>query len=119
MLLFLAKLESIPVQVNALHKKQPFKKSRQKASFLPFIDHRGLVSSTGRICCLAAVEFNVRRTIILKVRHLLLMMRLTFIHQKNDHQSVDYLRAVIQLEFIVLGIRTALRSIEHHYQQLR
>ena len=41
-------------------------------------------------------------------------MRLFFIHQKNDHQSFDYLRAIIQLEYIVLGLRTALRSIKHH-----
>ena len=44
-------------------------------------------------------------------------MLLTFIHQKNHHQSVVFLRAVIQLEYVeyvVLGLRTALRSIEHH-----
>ena len=38
----------------------------------------------------------------------------TFIHQENHRQNVDFLRAVIQLEYVVLGLRTALRSIEHH-----
>ena len=39
------------------------------------------------------------------------MMLLTFIHQKNHHQSVDYLSAVIQLEHVVLGLSTALCSV--------
>ena len=42
------------------------------------------------------------------------MTLLTFIHQKNHHQSVDFLRAVIQLESVVLWLRTTLRSIEHY-----
>ena len=41
------------------------------------------------------------------------MSFLNFIHQKNHHQSVDFLRAFIQLEYVVLGICTALRSIVH------
>ena len=41
-------------------------------------------------------------------------MLVTFIHQKDHHQCADFLRAVIQLEYVVLGLRTALRSIEHH-----
>ena len=47
-------------------------------------------------------------------RYLLVMRLLTFIRQKNRRQSVDFLSAVIQLECLDLGLRTALRSIEHH-----
>ena len=41
------------------------------------------------------------------------MVLLTFIHQKNHHQSADFLRAVIHLEYVVLGLCTALCSLEH------
>ena len=51
---------------------------------------------------------------ILDSRYLLIMMLITFMHQKNHHQSADFLRAVLHLEYVVLGLRTALRSKDHH-----
>ena len=113
-LFFLAQSESFPVDVNVAHKKQSPEKSSRIASFPPFIRPGGLVHSTGRIRRLTAVEFNVKHPIILGSRHLLVKMLLTFIHQKNHHQSVDYLRAGIHLEPVVLGLRTALRSVDNH-----
>ena len=90
------------------------KKSSRIASFSPFIGPGGLFRSTSRIRRLADVEFNVKHAIILDSRYLLVMMLLTFIHQKNHHKCVDFLRAVTHLQYVVLGLRTALRSIEHH-----
>ena len=113
-LLVLAESELIPDEVNALHKKQSPKKSSGIASFSPFIGPGGLVRSTGRIRRLTDVEFDVKHPIILVSQHLLVMMLLNFLHQRIHHQSVDFLRAVIHLEYVVLGLRTAVRSIEHH-----
>ena len=95
-LLILAQSESFPVDVNALLKKQSLKKSSRISSFSPFIGPGGLVRSTGRIRRHADAAFNVKNPINLDSRHLLVMMRLIFFHQKNHHQSVDILRAVIQ-----------------------
>ena len=88
-------------------------KSSRIASFSPFIGPGGLVRSTDRVCRPVDVEFNVKHPIILDSRHLLVMMLSTFIHQKNHHQSLDFLHAVIQLEYVVLGLRFALRSIAY------
>ena len=111
-LLTLAQLESYPVEVNAIHKNQSLKKSSRIASFSPLIVPGGLVRSNGRIRRRADVEFNIKHPILFDSRHPLVMLLLTFIHQKN--QSVDFLRAVNQLEYVVLGLRTALPSKEHH-----
>ena len=42
-------------------------------------------------------------------------MLLTFFHKSNHQQSVEYLRAIEQSKYVALGLRTILRSIEHHF----
>ena len=111
-LLFLHPPESFPVEVDALHNEKTIKKF-SRTDFLAIYWPQTRSLFTGRICCLAGVEINVKQSIILASRYLLVIVLLTIIDQRNHRQSVDYLRAVIQLEYVGLGFRLALRSIEH------
>ena len=73
-----------------------------------------LIRSTGRIRRLVETEYDVKHPIILDGRHSLVKLFVSDIHYRYQHQFLDYLRAVIHLEFAILNLRSLLKSIEVH-----
>ena len=73
-----------------------------------------LIRSTGRIRRLVETEYDTKHPIILDGRHSLVKLFVSDIHYRYQHQFLDYLRAVIHLEFAILNLRSLLKSINVH-----
>ena len=73
-----------------------------------------LIRSTGRIRHLVKSEYVTKHPIILDGRHTLVKLFVSDIHYRYQHQFLDYLQAVIHLEFAILNLRSSLKSIEVH-----
>ena len=78
-----------------------------------------LICSTGRIRHLVETEHDTKHPIILDGRHALVKLFVSDIHYRYQHQFLDYLRAVIYLEFAILNLRSLLKSIEVHCLKCR
>ena len=90
------------------------KKSSRIAQNAPFMGPAFLIRSTGRIRRLVEIEYDTKHPIILDGRHSLVKLFVSDIYYRYQHQFLDYLRAVIHLEFAILNLRSLLKSIEVH-----
>ena len=110
----LLQLESFPADSKQLAAGKYVKTSSRISSYSPFIVPNSLIRYTGRIQRLSATALETRHPIILDNRHRLIRLFLRFYHIKHEHQSVDYLCSVVHQQFVVLRLRSALRTIETH-----
>ena len=90
------------------------KKSGRIAQYAPFMGPAFLICSTGRIRHLVETEYDTKHPIILNGRHTLVKLFVSDIHYRYQHQFLDYMRAVIHLEFAILNLRSLIKSIEVH-----
>ena len=111
-LFYLAQNESFPSEIKSLLKSSPVSKSSPLNNFSPFIGPNGLLRATGRTKLLEVAAFDVKHPILLDSRHPLVRLFLEHLHQKHCHQGVEYMRALIQQNFAIVKLRTALRSIQ-------
>ena len=95
------------------------KRSSRIAPHSPFISPNGLIRSSGRIKRLIEVGFNVKYPIILDARHPFVKLFHEHTYVKNYHQSVEYLRSIVQENYTVLKLRSSLRSIKAHCLRCR
>ena len=110
MLFLLSQKEAFPSEFKLLSSEKYVKNVSPIATLSPFLDPDGLLRSIGRINRLSELEFKNKYPIILDGRHPL--VKLIVAHQKKKHESIDYLRSVIQIEYAILKLRSLLRNIE-------
>ena len=113
-LLLISQKESFEAEYLLLSCNKTVKKSRRIAQYAPFMGPAFLIRSTGRIHRLVETEYDTKHPIILDGRHSLVKLFVSDIHYRYQHQFLDYLRAVIHLEFAILNLRSLLKSIEVH-----
>ena len=77
----------------------------------PFLDKDGLIRAKGRLRK-AALPFATKHPILLHSYHPAVELYLRYQHRVHFHEGVEYLRSVIQQDFWMLKLRTALRSIK-------
>ena len=70
-LIYLAQMESFPVELKTLIAGKPIKNSSEIATYSTFIGPAGIIRSTGRIGRLVNTEFDTKHPIILDARHTL------------------------------------------------
>ena len=108
----LSQKEAFPSEFKLLSSEKYAKKVSPISTLSPFIDPDGLLRSIGRISRLTELEFKNKYPIILDGRHPLVKLFVAHQHNKHEHQSIDYLRFVIQIEYAILKLRSLLRNIE-------
>ena len=104
MLFLLSQKEAFSSEFKLLSSEKYVKNLSPIATLSPFIDPDGLLGSIGRISRLPELEFNGRHPIV--------KMFVAHQHNKHEHQSIDYLRSVIQIEYAILKLRSLLCNIE-------
>ncbi|XP_063728551.1 uncharacterized protein LOC134856114 [Symsagittifera roscoffensis] len=104
-LLLISQKESFEAEYLLLSCNKTVKKSSHIAQYAPFMGPAILIRST---------EYDTKHPIILDGRHSLVKLFVSDIHYRYQHQFLDYLRAVIHLEFAILNLRSLLKSIEVH-----
>ena len=81
------------------------------AAYSTFVEPWGLLCSRRRIKRINNLEFNLKHPIILDGRHPLVYNFLRHMHLINHHEGNYYLRAPVQQQYVVLKLRSILRSI--------
>ena len=112
-LIYLAQSESFPAEVKILQSDKLITKKSRIAKYSPFIGPAGILRSTGRISRLVDTDFDSKHPIILDDRHRVAHMLIRHMHFQHAHQGLDYMRAVVQLKYIVLKLRWLLGNIEN------
>ena len=110
-LFYLIQQESFSVEMMCLLKQSPVSNSSKLSQFSPFIGPQGLLRATGRTKQLTVSIFDAKHPILLDSRHPAVRLYLEQLHETYCHQGVDYLRALVQQQFAIVKLRTALRSI--------
>ena len=108
----LSQKESFAEELKHLRKNQNLWRCSRIIKFNPFLGSDNLLRSTGRTSRMKEIHFEVKHPIILDSRHPAVCLLLQHIHQIHLHQGVEYLRSVIQQDYAVLRLRSALRKLE-------
>ena len=103
--------ESFPVETKYLLKQSPVSNSFKISQFSPFIGPQGLLRALGRTKQLAVSIFDANHPILLDSRHPAVRLYLEQLHETHCHQGVDYLKALVQQEFAIVNLGTAVKSI--------
>ena len=110
-LFYLAQLEFFPIEKKLLLKNFPLSRSSKLLQFSPFVGPNGLLRATGRTKQLDVSSFDAKHPVLLDSRHPVTRLFLEQLHRAHCHQGVDYLRGLVQQQFAIVKLRTALRSI--------
>ena len=118
-LFYLAQFESFPIEKKLLLKNSSLSRSSEILQFSPFIGLNGLLRATGRTKQLDVSSFDAKHLVLLDSRHPVTRLFLEHLHRSHCHQGVDYLRALVQQQFAIVKLRTALRSIVQRWLTCR
>ena len=110
-LLYLSQGETFPSELKLLRSGKVITRNGRMAKYSPFIRPAGILRSTGRISRLVNSDFDCKHPIILVARHAIVRLLVRHLHVRNFHQSLDYMRAVVNLKYVVLNFRWLLRNI--------
>ena len=97
-LIYLSKGETIPSELKLLRSGKVITKKSRIAKYSPFIGPAGILRSTGRISRLVNSDFDSKHQIMLDARHAVVRLLVKHLHVRNFHQSLDYMRAVVNLK---------------------
>ena len=81
------------------------------ANFSPFFGECGMIRIRSRIK-LATLSFQQRHPILLSTKQNMVSVMLRDLHLEHNHETVEYVRSVIQQKLWILELRNALRSIK-------
>ena len=109
---YLVQGESFITEKNDLLDNKSVKKSSRIAQFTPFIGPHGLIRSSGRLRRVVEIDFDTKHPIVLDARHTFVKLFLPLTHLKNHNQGVDYLRSTEQERYVILKLRSTVRSIK-------
>ena len=109
-LIYLSQDETFPSELKLLRSGKVITRNSQIAKYLPFFGPAGMFRSTGRISRLVKSDFDSKHPIILDARHAVVRLLVKHLHVRKFHQSMDYMRAVVNLKYVVLNLRCLLRN---------
>ena len=110
-LFYTTQSKSFPTEKRNLLKNSPFSSSSKILQFFPFIGPQGLLRATGRTKKLDVSSFDAKHPVLVDSHHPVTRLFLENLHRTNCHQGVDYLRALVQQQFVIVKLRAALRTI--------
>jgi hypothetical protein len=108
----LVQRESFAKELKELTKGNPCPSSSTVAAMSPFLDADGLMRAKGRLRK-ASLPFVTKHPILLHSQHPAVELFLRQQHIVHFHEGVEYLRSVIQQEFWIVRLRSALRAIKN------
>ena len=112
-LLYLSQVESFSNDLLAA-KKQKSGKLRL-LSYSPFVGPDNLLRSQSRLRRLSDVRHDTKHPVILHGKHHFVKLMLKHLHQMYHHLGFDYVRAQVGPKYIILKIRSILRTIRYQF----
>ena len=110
-LLYLSQVESFSNDLLAA-KGQKSGKLRL-LSYSPFVGPDNLLRSRSRLWRLSDVRYDTKHPVILDGKHPFVKLMLIHLHQMYHHLGFDYVRAQVGHKYIILKIRSILRTIRY------
>ena len=112
-LIYMSQGETFPSELKLLRYGKVIARNSRIAKYSPFIGPAAILRSTGRISRLVNSDFDSKHPIILDAGHAVVRLLVQHWHVRNFHQGLDYMRAVVNLKYVVLNSRWLLRNIEN------
>ena len=78
----------------------------------PVLDDQGILRSAGRLKC-ASLPESTRLPIILDAKNPLVKLLVQHSHAACRNAGPDYVKALLQRRYLIIGVRSALRSVSH------
>ena len=78
---------------------------------MPFISDDGVIRANGRLANANQLEENLQTPVILSGKEHITFLMLRDIHNHNGHTGLDHCRFIVQQSFIVINLRSTLRTI--------
>ena len=104
--------ESLNTERKDLLDNKSVKRSSRFAQFTPFIGPHGLIPSSGGLRGLVEIDFDAKDPIVQDACQTFVKLFLRHTHLRNHHQGIDYLRSKVQECYVILKLRSTLRSIK-------
>ena len=104
-LIYMSQGEKFPSELKLLKSGKVITRNSRIAKYSPFIGPAGILRSTGRISRLVNSDFDSKHPIILDARHAVVRLLVKHLHLRNFHHSLDYMRAVVNLKYVVLNLQ--------------
>ena len=111
-LIYLSQGETFPSELKLLRAGKVITRNSRIANYSPFIGPAVILRSTGCISRLVNSDFDSKHPIILDAGHAVVRLLVQHLHVRNFHQGLDYMRALVNLKYVVLNLRWLLRNIE-------
>ena len=111
-LIYLSRGETFPSELKLLRSGKIIVWNSRIAKFLPFIGPAGILRSTGRISRLVNSDFDSEHPIMLDARHAIVLLLVRHLYARNLHKGLDYMRAAVNLKYVVLNLRWLLRNLK-------
>ena len=112
-LIYLSQGETFPSELKLLRAGKVITRNSRIAKYSTFVGPAGILRSTGCISRLVNSDFDSKHPIILDARHAVVRLFVQHLHVRSFHQGLDYMRAVVNLKYVVLNLRWLLRNIEN------
>ena len=104
-LIYMSQGESFPSEQKLLRSGKVITGNSRIVKYSPFIGPDGILRSTGRISRLVNSDFNCKHPIILDAHHAIVRVLVKHLLVRNFHQGLDYMRAVVNLKYVMLNLR--------------
>ena len=104
-LIYLSQVKTFPSELKLLRSGKVITRNNRIVKYLPFIGPAGILRSTGRISRLVNSDFDSKLPIILDAHQAVVRLLVKHLHVRNFHQGLDYMRAVVNLKYVVLNLR--------------
>ena len=111
--IYLSRGKTFPSELKLLRSGKVITMNSRIAKYSLFIGPAGILRSTGCISRLVNSDFDSKHPIILDARHAVVRLLVKHLHLRNFHRGLDYMRAVVNLKFVLLNLRWLLRNIEN------
>ena len=108
-LIYLSQGETFPSELKLIRSGKVITRNSRIAKYSPFIGPAGILGSTGRISRSVSSDFDSKHPIILDAHHAVVRLLVQLLHVRNFHQGLDYMRALVNLKYVVLNLRWLLR----------
>ena len=102
---------SFEEELDCLRKDQNVPAHSKTKNFLPFISDDGVIRANGRLANANELEENLQTPVILSGKKPITFLTLRDIHNHNGHTGLDHCRFIVQQSFIVISLRSTLRTI--------
>ena len=112
-LIYLSQDETFPSELKLLRSGKLITRNSRIAKYSPFIGPADIFRSTVRISRLVNCDFDSQHPIILDARQAIVRLLVRHVHLRKFHQGLDYMRAVVNLKYVLLNLQWLLRNIEN------